>query len=457
MRLLRLLSLLLLSAAIAWPVAAQADLRFNGSLSNQFRLRLYQSDMPDDMDWDMTMLLTNLDVIGRATNDDRNARLFFNADLTHDPTGVLEDELEWRLRQAYAGYYAMYWNVEIGKRIFSWGMADEFNPTDLLNSEDMRWFITRDKLDRKIGVYAGSATVSYGNFSLQGVIVPIFEPVKLPAEDSDWLPWQLETFYAISNAFPDYVDAQEELPEQNIGNAEYAARLRGTIGTVDIEAVVFDGYDQLPTYDIEIDTDLSAAVLDGEKPLHLIKYYQRYQAYGGSLAWTIGSFSLRGEGAYYTPRRYLYRIDDSLLKVDNIISAYDLLLDYVDHEWGVEKPSWSAVGGVDWREGTMIYVNMQYVHTQILDYEDDLLYDENEGFVTLKLQTMWLDEELTVAANGAYNTWQGDWYIKPYVNYKLTQNLSAELGSQIFSGDEETRFGDMDDNDFVYTLVNYSF
>ena len=196
---------------------------------------------------------------------------------------------------------------------------------------------------------------------------------------------------------------------------------------------------------------------EGGAILALREYYQRYQAIGGSFAFTYDAFSFRGEGAYYTPRRYLYDIDDSLLSGNNILTTYNILMGMTDYEWSVEKPSWSAVGGIDWREGTEIYINLQYVHEQILDYENSLVYEENEGMFTLKVQTMWLDEDLEISANGAYNILHEDWFAKPFVRYKLTTNLAAELGGQLYGGEEKTLFGDLNDNDLLYTKFKYSF
>ncbi len=433
---------------------ANAEMKISGALSNQFRVEVPQGN---DEEWDVGMALSTFDLIGRATNEERSARLFVNTDLRYDPTGVFEDDLEWRLREAYGGFYSDYFSFELGKRIYAWGMADEFNPTDLLNPEDMRWFVSVDKTDRKLGVFSANATLSYGGFSLQGVLVPVFEPTMLPAEDSRWLPWQLERLYTVINGFSQYVDYQpDDRPELNLGNAGYAAQFKGTIGPVDIAAVYFDGFDPLPTFAIDMNTD-AAELLSGGKALFIRQEYQRYQAYGGGFALAVGSVSIRGEGAYYSPRYYLYDIDESLLDVDNDLAAYNALVSLEGHEWRVRKPSWSAAGGFDWHQGTQLYVNLQYVHTQLLDYEPGLVENENEGMVTMKLNTAWLEDDLQIGANGVYNVFHGDWWAKPYVRYNLTPDLLAEIGGQLYDGREETRFGEFAKNDFLYTLVKYSF
>lgn len=456
----RFLPLLLACALlIALALPAAAELSVSGSLSNESRVRLLQNDMPEGYDFDLMMLMSHADFILRATDQERRARLFMNVDLRHDPTGVFDetDDLELRLREAYGGFYTQYVSFEVGKRIFSWGMADEFNPTDLLNPEDMRWVVTFDKAQRKLGVYSGNLTLSYGDFSLQGVYAPVFEPTLLPAADSDWLPWQLGLFYGVIDAFPDYVDFQERhTPDMDLSNSNRAARFRGLVGPVDFSLVWFDGFDPLPVFNAKIDMDVNG-ILQGSKPLMIREAYQRYQAYGGSMAFTAGSFSFRGEGAYYTDRQYNNGLDPSLLLIDSVVEAFPALLGLRDFQWHSESPSYSAVGGVDWREGTTIYANVQYAHTQILDYDSENIYEEFEGLVTGKLQTMWLEEDLEVGFDSAYNVFHADWFAKPYVAYNFTVDLRTELGVRVFGGDPETQLGNFDDNDFGYLNVRYNF
>ncbi len=435
------------------------ELAVSGSLSNETRLRLLQNDMPDDMDWDITAMMTKADFIARATDEERIGRLFMNFDLRHDPTGVFDetDDIEWRLREAYGGFYSEYVSFELGKKIYAWGMADEFNPTDLLNPEDLRWVFSHNKGERKLGVYSANLTLQYDNFALQGVIVPVFEPHILPASDSDWLPWELGLFYNLIDAFPEFVEFQpRHVPNLNARNTDRAARFTGTVGPVDFAMTYFDGFDDLPLYNMKIDIDANG-MLGGAKPLTIREAYQRYQAYGGSLAVTAGSFGFRSEGAYYTPRTYNATIDSSLLMIDNLIDGFLAMQQLRNFDWHVESPSFSAVGGVDWREGTRVYLNFQYVHNQILEYDEENLYEEFEGLVTGKARTLWLEDDLAVAVNSAYNVYQGDWFAKPYVAYNWTVDFETELGVQLYGGDEETRFGAYNFNDYAYLKMKYNF
>jgi len=444
---------------LALPAAGRAEIALSGSVGNQARLRILQNDMPEDYDWDFTMLMSTVNVIGKAADENMVSRLYLDMDLRYDPTGVFEetDDLEWRLREAYGQFDSQYVSFRVGKIIYSWGKADEFNPTDLLNPEDMRWMTTFDYLERKKGVYSADLMLTYDAFTLEAAVAPIFEPNIWPGRDSEWLPWELGLFYGIIDTFPDYADFQtEQVPDYRIQNANLSARLNGTVGPVDFSLVFFDGFDQYPYYRIKIDTDVDH-FLAGSPPLTLKEVYQRYQAYGGSLAFTLGKFAFRAEGAYYTERTYNNEIDESFLKINDVLAAYQALLALEDFAWYSESPSFSVVGGVDFRESTWLYINLQYVHNQILDYEEENIYNEYEGNMTGKFSVSWLDDELTTGAKGLYNLYHQDWFANPYVSYKFSVDFTAELGGHLFGGEERTRFGCYDDNDYLYTKFAYFF
>jgi hypothetical protein len=161
----RLFGLLAFALLTITALPVRAEVAISGALSNQTRVRLLQHDMPKDYDWDVMMMMSQFDVITRAMDKDRAARLFVDFDLRYDPTGAFTEtaDLEWRLREAYAGYYTTYFSFEVGKKTYAWGMADEFNPTDLINPEDLRWMFTLDRPERKIGVYSANVNFMYNN------------------------------------------------------------------------------------------------------------------------------------------------------------------------------------------------------------------------------------------------------------------------------------------------------
>ncbi len=457
-RLVFILSIFTL-ATFALTTFSFAEIDISGFIENQERVRIAKDEdalEKDQYPFDIMMADTLLDINLRGMGLDGKARMFVDLDMRH--MGLLGDEnVELRLREGWAGYYMEHFSFSIGKRIYMWGMADEMNPTDLLNAEDLRWFFTYDKPARKIGDFSANMAVKIGNFKLEGVWIPLFTPTKFADIDSDWLPWKLDLFYSFVDQFPEFVDFQSRsLPKSSIGNSSAAGRFSGIVGPVDFELTAYDGWDHMPTFDVLIDTD-PELIISGGKPLSVVEEYQRFNAFGGSVSGVIGPTTFRTEGAFYTDRYFMHKLDDALLVSQNILTAYNLLIQMKDDKFRTKKQSFNVVGGLDYRYGNLLYINAQYFHLQILDYEDFLLDDEIDNGFSGKMELSFLDQTLKVATNGAVNISQEDWYLNPYISYLITDSLKIEGGTILFGGEYETNFGEFDRNDYAYTKLRFSF
>ncbi|MDP8288562.1 MAG: hypothetical protein RAP03_17945, partial [Candidatus Electryonea clarkiae] len=43
----------------------------------------------------------------------------------------------WDFQEAYIDYYSSYLDVRVGRQVIAWGKADEINPTDILNPQNL--------------------------------------------------------------------------------------------------------------------------------------------------------------------------------------------------------------------------------------------------------------------------------------------------------------------------------
>ena len=445
--------------AMLLPAGSGADIEINGFVENQERVRIAEiEDAPEGEEYplDLMMADTWLEFTVRGSGLDEKARMVANVGLKH--FAMEQDEfVEMQLREAWAGYYHKYFSVEFGKKISIWGMADEMNPTDLICAEDLRWFFTYDKPSRKIGAYQAALAFAFGNFKLEGVWIPVFSPTILPESDQDWTPWKLQLFYNFVDLFPEYVDYQpDRFLDNKIANSSGALRFAGVAGPVDFELVAYDGWDHLPIFDVVIDPD-PMRLLAGKKPLILREEYQRFNAFGGSLTGAIGPTTFRVEGAYYTDKYFMHAIDPALLDPGTMITAYNTLVDLQSSTFRSKKSSFNVVGGLDFRQGSWFYTNLQYFHMQILDYDDALLDEELENGIQGKVEFTMLDDTLKLAIDGAYNFSQEDWLAKPYVAYLLTDALEVQGGVSLFGGDYRTNFGEFDQNDYAFVKMRYTF
>ncbi|MDY6933965.1 MAG: DUF1302 family protein [Spirochaetota bacterium] len=97
---------------------------------------------------------------------------------------------EFYIREAYASASLGPMEFRIGKILLNWGRADEINPVDIVNPEDFSEFYTIDKDERGIPILLFDGLLYMGNFILEAVWIPFFEPTKVPTKG----PWAQRTF-----------------------------------------------------------------------------------------------------------------------------------------------------------------------------------------------------------------------------------------------------------------------
>jgi len=83
---------------------------------------------------------------------------------------------------------------------------------------------------------------------------------------------------------------------------------------------------------------------------------------------------------------------------------------------------------------------------------------EYRDIVTLRLEQFLKHQTLRLSLFTFYSPVDNDYFIKPQVSYKFTDNLSTTLGADIFGGERDTTFfGQFDKNDNIYLWVRYDF
>jgi len=109
---------------------------------------------------------------------------------------------------------------------------------------------------------------------------------------------------------------------------------------------------------------------------------------------------------------------------------------------------------------------VQYYVEQMLDYGDyeNSLFpgsptqDEFRHVTALRLTKLLMNQNLMLSLFTYYCPSDEDVYLRPMVNYKASDHLMYEVGSNLFFGDERhTFFNQFHDNTNVYAGVRYSF
>ena len=78
--------------------------------------------------------------------------------------------------------------------------------------------------------------------------------------------------------------------------------------------------------------------------------------------------------------------------------------------------------------------------------------------VTLRFDQLLKHQTLKLSLFAFYSPADNDYLIQPQVSYKLSDNLSASLGANIFGGEKRTTFlGQLGKNDNIYLSVRFDF
>jgi hypothetical protein len=169
--------------------------------------------------------------------------------------------------------------AEIGRQLIRWGKTDILNPTDRFAPKDYLSSVVDTDF---LGVTAARVTYESGGNTVDLVWQPWFTPSRTPLLDQRWtaLPPQA--------ARVSIVDAGARYP----GGSQVGARWNHVGSGYEYSLCVFDGYQNLPSFDVLL-TPLTASV-------ELTRTYPNLRLYGGDAAVPLPWVTVKGEAAYFT-------------------------------------------------------------------------------------------------------------------------------------------------------------
>jgi len=341
-----------------------------------------------------------------------------------------QKELKFELKEAYLDYYTKFVDFRIGQQTNSWGKADEINPTDILNPQDMN-NITEDKSLRKIGLFQAKADFKFYDFVLTALWKPTFEYMKVPALNSRW------AFFSIPNVS---VLPSPVYPENKLENTEWAFKLSRTISSVDFSLSYFDGWDNIFTPSMAVDTTTHRPYLK-----ELVTH--RTKMIGADFATSIASVGFWGEGAYF------------ITEDDEGVNPL------------IKNPFIQFVLGADYQFSNNYKINIQYfqeVSTKVDDdtektTEENLLSKMGIGLPLKQALTCRFEkkfgsaEEYKFELFGIYDLKNNGILVTPKFFFSPEDGFNIELGYNLFDGDKDSFWTRFQHNDEVYLKCTFSF
>jgi Protein of unknown function (DUF1302) len=305
-------------------------------------------------------------------------------------------------------------DIRVGRQIVRWGKTDQISPVDNLNPQDLREFITHDLEDRKIPNWMVRARLFSDFFTVEGIYLPFFESSRIDYFGTDWAIFR----------HMNRIGVHEEEPDLKFKNGEGGVRVTKTISGWDL------GFSYLYSWE-----DIPYFVTFPEDGSDIQVTYKRSNILGFEFETTWGTIGLRGEAAYFDSQSFL---------TNNLTSTRKIVYHYI---MGVDHS-----GENDW------YINIQFSHQIITNYDSTILYFKRNnpslcGEISKEFQEGYFEAELKY--NFALN--ENSFYLSPRIICSYASNLDITLGLNIFEGDPGTLMGLYDANDQIYIDFKYHF
>ena len=339
-------------------------------------------------------------------------------------------QLEAELREAYLDWHGRVAGVRLdvraGKQQIVWGQSFGLRVLDLVNPQDFREFILDETVDARIPTFALRGDLVARGFTLQGIVVPDFEPDLLPALESEFafdasVPGLLPGLAPLpgdplfAGGGPLVVPGEDDRPRDwRAKSLAYGLRLATTARGFDVALYYWDRIDPSPVLRRSVESlDVPGF---GPVPVNVIDTdYERVRSVGLSFARPLGELSLWGEGAASHGRAF----------------AVD---DVSDPDGWVRRPDLQYALGVDWNAGENLFVNAQWIQFVRMGPRHGIEVERTRSFASLLLRGEFVAETLVPQLFVLWGVNEREAMLRPSLEWRATDRLSLALGVDLFSG-----------------------
>ena len=327
-------------------------------------------------------------------------------DLFHD---AVANRLDDDLREAYVRYTKGSLDLSLGRQIVTWGVGDLFFINDVFPKDWAAFFSGLPMEYLKLGVDGLRARYSSELVNGDFLVIPSFTPDNLPS------PKRFSIFDPLS-ALPKH---RETEPSSRLSNTELALRLYRQVWDFDASIYIYRGFWHEPS--VRLDNLFS--------PTTATRFFPKLSVYGASAQRNLLDGVLSLEMAYY----------DSALPN----SQYRFLVGYQRELWQ------------DFIAGLQVYSQIRD-HLSTDDFSLAVGYPRSEQFVSTRITQLLDYQNWKLSLFAAYSPIHRDYFIQPEVSYRMTDSLSAYLGTNIFGGPRRTFFGQLR-SDTAFFAMRFDF
>ncbi len=349
--------------------------------------------------------------------------------------------LEINIKETYIDFYEFIsknLDIRIGKQRIAWGTADKLNPTDNLNPDNLE-----DIMDfgNKISSHAIKLTYYLGDYSLEGVFIPVFTPAILPSDE--WMSAFFSSLPIPENLILQSYSDTVIIPQKTFKeNSMFAVKLSGNILKYDFSVSYFNGRDDIPLINNITITPISPTLINADVQM----MYPKMQVIGADFSGQIGDIGIWGEGACFIPEKVTMEMTTIGVGTDTSLAINSI-------------PYYKYVIGADYTFKNGLYFNGQYLHGFIQERGKNSLNDyiilavEKKFFDDLQIRFGFgaeIEDYKNVKNSSAFS-------IMPEISYFPMDNGEIDLGAYLINGTNNTNFGKVEMNDELYLKFKYYF
>ncbi len=355
-------------------------------------------------------LIYELDYENRIKTDYIFGKIIANPIFEYNLENKMEDI---SLNKAYLDLYFNKFDLRIGKQKMTWGKSDGLVVTNIVNPRDYTVHPVVEYEDQFQSVNAIKANLYPKNDTLEIVWIPTFKSAKLNREILlENLPQNFKK------------DSSEKEVEEKFENSEIFLRYSSLGQKYDYEIIAGYSWDDQPT--LHKDFQRKAVI-----PQH-----HRLYTFGGSISTMRGPVVIRGEGAYFSEKYF------------NLANPLLHLQDYPEGVIDKDEIKWLI--GFDYNYQDYL-VSLQFMQEKILDYQTDIVQDEDQNTITFLIKKDFLRSKLNTEINFHYNVNKEVLMSKPLISYDYTDSIKFKLGANLNLAGETFR------NDVLYVQTEYLF
>lgn len=335
------------------------------------------------------------------------------------------DEFDLDLREAMVSFpVGTRTDMRIGRQILTWGTGDLLFLNDLFPKDWVSFLSGRDQEYLKAPSDAIRASWYGDAFNLDAVVTPLFEPDRhLTGERLSFFdPMQ----GGIVGAPPRLLGAR---PPRTADNAELALRIHGRAGAQEWAVYGYRGFFSQPTAFDPATGDFT---------------YAPKNALGASLRGPLGDGLYNLETSWYDSRDN--RDGDNPMLPN---SELRFLAGYEQEVFA------------DFTVGTQYYLEWLQDHGSLArswPFDPEHLPSERRHLITVRLTRRLMRDNLILGMMNFYSPSDDDWFLRPTIEYRHTDELQFNAGMNLFGGSESSSFyGQFEENSSLFARVRYNF